>query len=149
MTFRTLARVVVYDKNSQRILLIRNKNTDFWYVPGGGWEYEKENILECGVREVKEETGLDVVTDKFMYLREYHESPEKIFFETFWLAHPKNTVDLNKDHVDMDLNGKVEEAKWFTQQELLRLTIFPEFLKNKFWSDVEKIGSDEDRFIGF
>ncbi len=83
MKFRTLARVVVYDKNSNIILLIRNKDTDFWYVPGGGWEYEKEKILECGVREVKEETGLDVVTDKFMYLREYHEGSEKIFFETF------------------------------------------------------------------
>lgn len=149
MKFRTLARVVVYDKNSNRILLIRNKGTDFWYVPGGGWEYEKENILECGVREVKEETGLDIITDKFMYLREYHEGSDKIFLETFWLAHPKNTVDLNKDHVDMDPNGKVEEAKWFAQEELSGLTIFPEFLKSKFWSDVEKISNDEDRFIGF
>ena len=149
MNVRILARVVVYDKKSNRILLVRNKNTDFWYVPGGGWEYEKENIKECGVREVKEETGLDIAIDKFLYLREYHDSDTVIFFETFWLSHIKNDADLNKDHVDMDPAGKVEEARWFTQQELSSVTIFPDFLKAKFWSDVEKISNDEDRFVGF
>lgn len=148
MKLRNLARVLVYDKNSDKILLIRNKNTDFWYVPGGGWEFETENILECGVREVKEETGLDIVIDKFMYLREYHELPN-ICLEMFWLAHPKNAVDLNKDHIDMDSNGKVEEARWFTQRELSPLTLFPDLLKNKFWSDVKKVSEDEDRFVGF
>ena len=146
---RTLARVVVYDKTSNRIILVRNRNTDFWYVPGGGWEFEKEHINECGVREVKEEIGLDVIIDKFLYLREYQDSPEILCLETFWLAHAKDAADLNKDHIDMDPNGKVEEAKWFTQQELSNVTFFPVLLKEKFWFDIDKIYSDEDRFVGF
>jgi len=149
MKVRILARVVVYDNDNHKILLVRNRDADFWYIPGGGWEYEKENITEGGVREVKEETGLDINIDKFLYLREYHDSESVIFFETFWLASVKDVADLNKNHVDMDPDGKVEEARWFTQQELSDITIFPDLLKNKFWSDVEKVFNEENRFIGF
>lgn len=149
MNVRILSRVVVYDNNLDKILLVRNKNCDFWYLPGGGWEYEKENILDCGVREVKEETGLEITIDKFMYIREYHDSPVKIFFETFWLAHVNNSVDLNQNHIDMDPNGSVEEVRWFSREELQGITVFPDILKERFWLEVGNIYKDSDRFIGF
>jgi 8-oxo-dGTP diphosphatase len=145
MKIRILARVIVYSNN--KILLVRNKDADFWYIPGGGWEYEKENLIEGGIREVKEETGLDVGIDKFLYLREYHESEESVMLETYWLSSLKNEVDLNKDHIDADSNGKVEEAKWFTKEELKNTKFFPVFLKDKFWDDFEKIDNNADRFI--
>jgi len=149
MNVRILSRVLVYDNNLNKVLLVRNKNCDFWYVPGGGWEYDKENILNCGVREVKEETGLDIVLDKFIYLREYHDSPVKICFETFWLAHPKDSIDINKNHIDMDPNGSVEEVKWFDKKDIQNITVFPDFLKNKFWAEVDDILKKNDRFVGF
>jgi 8-oxo-dGTP pyrophosphatase MutT (NUDIX family) len=149
VNIRILSRVVVYDKDAGRILLVRNKGCDFWYIPGGGWEYEKENILNCGIREVKEETGLDIVLDKFMYLREYHENQNKIFFETFWLAHVMKSFNLKENHIDLDPNGSVEESKWFTKKDIETLTVFPEFLKEKFWLEVNDIYINNNRFVGF
>src|ERR1700730_16665450 len=42
-----------------RIVLIRRRDNDLWALPGGGMELG-ESIVDTAVREVKEETGLDI-----------------------------------------------------------------------------------------
>ncbi|MCK9913893.1 MULTISPECIES: NUDIX hydrolase [Microbacterium] len=42
-----------------RIVLVHRKDNGLWALPGGGMELG-ESIEDCAVREVKEETGLDV-----------------------------------------------------------------------------------------
>ncbi|MFA5133933.1 MAG: NUDIX hydrolase [Patescibacteria group bacterium] len=148
MNLRTLARVVVYDKDNKKILLVKNKETNFWYAPGGGWEFEKENILECAKREVKEETGLEVEIAKLLYLQEFHATEDTIFFETFWLATPNSATELNENHIDIDPNGQVEQAKWFGKDELQDLKIFPKRLKNTFWDNINILFQSENPFIG-
>lgn len=49
---------VVTDEDG-RIVLVRRKDNDLWALPGGGMELG-ESIEETAIREVKEETGLDV-----------------------------------------------------------------------------------------
>jgi ADP-ribose pyrophosphatase YjhB (NUDIX family) len=49
---------VVTDEHG-RIVLIRRRDNDLWALPGGGMELG-ESIVDTAVREVKEETGLDV-----------------------------------------------------------------------------------------
>lgn len=148
MKIRLLARTVTYDKDNEKILLVRNKGVDYWYVPGGGWEYEKENILECAKREVYEETGLHVEVMKMLYVQEFHKSEEAMFLETFWLARLSHEQILNEEHSDLDPDGMVEEARWFTKEELQGLTIFPKLLKDSFWENIESILTSGDPFIG-
>ncbi len=145
---RLLARVVTYDKNINKILLVKNKGMSFWYAPGGGWEYENENILECAKREVHEETGLHVDIKKMLYVQEFHDSAESILFETFWLAELSHEQSLNENHIDLDPNGNVETAQWFNKEELQDLKVFPKRLKNTFWDNIELVINGEDQFIG-
>lgn len=49
---------VVLDEQG-RIVLVHRKDNGLWALPGGGMELG-ESIEDCAVREVKEETGLDV-----------------------------------------------------------------------------------------
>jgi ADP-ribose pyrophosphatase YjhB (NUDIX family) len=49
---------VVTDEQD-RIALIRRRDNNLWALPGGGMELG-ESIIDTAVREVKEETGLDV-----------------------------------------------------------------------------------------
>lgn len=49
---------VVVDSEG-RIALVHRKDNGLWALPGGGMELG-ESIEDCAVREVKEETGLDV-----------------------------------------------------------------------------------------
>lgn len=148
MNVRILARVITYNFIEKKILLVRNKDTSFWYAPGGGWEYEKENILECAAREVKEEAGLDVQVLRLLYVQEFHATSETIFFETFWLAKPVGDTKLSKLHIDLDPSGAVEEARWFSKEEVQELKVFPKRLKNTFWDKVDSLLDDEDPFVG-
>lgn len=148
MDIRILSRVVVYDQKENKILLVKNKGTSFWYAPGGGWEHEKENILQCAEREVVEEVGLSVNIKRLLYAQEFHATEDTIFFEIFWLAVPKEGTEIDEDHMDLDPNGQVEIAKWYSKEELNELKVFPKRLKNTFWDNVGRMLEDEDPFIG-
>lgn len=127
---RILARTLVVDDD--KILLVKNKGANFWYPPGGGWEYESETIIECAAREVEEETGYKVDIDKLLWVQEFHEG-DKILFETFWLSRISEintqTADQLKHHVDIDPDGAVEEVRWFAQEDIQNLKVFPERVK--------------------
>ena len=59
--------------NNGEILLSHETKSDWWLIPGGGFE-EKESPEECCVREVEEETGYIVLpVRKFLILYEYYE----------------------------------------------------------------------------
>jgi 8-oxo-dGTP diphosphatase len=64
-------RVSVIVVENGKILLVRHRkgSRQYWVLPGGRLEYG-ETFQECGVRELKEETGLDVETQDFVYLSE-------------------------------------------------------------------------------
>jgi len=145
---KPIARVVTYDKRANKILLVRNKNTAFWYAPGGGWEFENENILECAKREVFEETGLHVDILKLLYMQEFHGSEEIICLEVFWLAKLSHDQELDSLHLDLDPKGEVEEAKWFSLAELQDLKVFPKRLRDTFWENIKMLEISEDPFIG-
>jgi ADP-ribose pyrophosphatase YjhB (NUDIX family) len=51
------ANVVVTD-DAGRILMIHRSDNDNWAVPGGAMDLG-ESIIDCAVRETKEETGID------------------------------------------------------------------------------------------
>ena len=148
MNIRILSRVVVYDQKENKILLVKNKGTNFWYAPGGGWEYEKENILQCAEREVAEEVGLKVNIKRLLYAQEFHATQDTIFFEMFWLAVPKEGTEIDEAHIDLDPNGQVEIASWYSKEELQELKVFPKRLKNTFWDNISRMLEDENPFIG-
>lgn len=147
MKVRILARAVIYNPKTKQILLVKNKGANFWYAPGGGWEYEHETIKQCAMREVLEETGLNVKIQRLLYMQEFHEAPQTIFFETFWLAELARNQTLNNMHIDQ--NGIVQTAKWFNQGQIQDIKVFPERLKSSFWHELEhNISVIEDPFIG-
>lgn len=54
--------VAVVQDDGGRVLLIHKTDNDLWALPGGGHEIG-ESIVDTVVREVKEETGYDVIVE--------------------------------------------------------------------------------------
>jgi len=75
----------IHIKNDQ-ILMVKHRMGEekhFWNVPGGGMEYGT-SATENLIREFKEETGLDVKVESFLFVHEYLEPPLhaiELFFE--------------------------------------------------------------------
>jgi len=53
-------RAIIRNKQGQ-VLLVRRKDNGQWVMPAGSIELE-ESILDCVKREVREETGLEVIS---------------------------------------------------------------------------------------
>ncbi|MFA7285784.1 MAG: NUDIX hydrolase [Candidatus Paceibacterota bacterium] len=141
---RVICRAVVLDKQQESILLVRNKNANFWYPPGGGLE-SGESLSDCITREILEETGLEATLDRFLYLQEFSPNSTEVYLEMFWLAYPKNGSVLPKVHLDN--GGIVAESRWFFKTELSSLELFPERLKKQLWDDLEKLLCVPNQFL--
>lgn len=148
MNIKILARVVIFSPKNKKLLLVKNKGADFWYPPGGGWEHDKESIIECAKREVMEEVGLSVDIKRMLYAQEFQATVDTKFFELFWFATPKEGQEYKNSHIDLDPKGQVETARWFSREELSNLKVFPNRLKDTFWNNLEVFTKSEDPFVG-
>ncbi len=81
-----------------------------WFILGGGWEFQiGESLRDAGHREVMEECRVEISIERMMYLQEFHETEDKIALELFWFG--TELSEQNKDPIDLDPNGQVEEVK--------------------------------------
>jgi ADP-ribose pyrophosphatase YjhB (NUDIX family) len=64
-------RIAVLVIEDNKILLVKHRKSSrqYWVLPGGRLEYG-ETFIDCGVRELKEETGLDIRIEDFLFLSE-------------------------------------------------------------------------------
>ncbi|MDN7246280.1 NUDIX hydrolase [Planococcus shenhongbingii] len=75
-----VAYALLYDRNKQNVLIVKNKRnpSSYYTLPGGAVEND-ETLEEAAIREVKEETGLTieleglfVVSENFFEVRGHH-----------------------------------------------------------------------------
>ena len=89
--------------------------SDFWAPPGGGVEFE-EAAERTLAREFKEETGLEVVTHKLLFVCEFIRSPLHAV-ELFFEVGVTGGVLLTGRDPEMD-HQIIKEAKFMTYEDL-------------------------------
>ena len=84
---KTRIRVCGVLVEGDAVLLVRhkglNKSNEFWLPPGGGLEHGA-SVEQNLIREIKEETGLEVKVVRFLFTTEYFSPPLhaiELFFE--------------------------------------------------------------------
>lgn len=131
---------------NNRLLLVHHREQgryDFWVPPGGRVE-GAESIFECARRETFEETGLTVQPDRIAYIQEFVE-PDYHFCKFFILC-ATCVGDITLENRDANEHFLVD-ARFFAQNQLEELVVYPEILKTQFWNDLES-GFPKTRYLG-
>ncbi len=115
------ANVIVVD-DQDRVLVIHRTDNDNWAVPGGAMELG-ESLVDCGVRETHEETGIEceitglvgIFTDP-KHLIEYTSDGEvRQEFSVLFTGRPLGGVPT--------ASSESREVVWVPREELASLTM--------------------------
>ncbi|MGH7196748.1 MAG: NUDIX hydrolase [Candidatus Saccharimonadales bacterium] len=115
-----------------KLLLVRNKSTDFWCLPGGKVD-EDEQIIPALKREITEELGVEPVLGKLLYV-------QQLFLPTEQRLEFLFAVENSADYANLDLtkttHGELEldDAGFYDPQ---KLKVLPSFL-TEFRQDMSK-----------
>lgn len=108
-------RVAVYGLilNQGKVLLVGSRHNQKLFPPGGGVE-TGEPMREALLREVKEETGLEVEIQKFVDFKEtffYYDPLDAALhnFAFFFLCRPKHTDLIANDQIK---DADAENPRW-------------------------------------
>lgn len=102
------------------LLLKSHKWLGKYVIPGGHIELG-ETMEQALIREIKEETNLDIYDIEFIIFQEF------IFDETFWQKGHYIFFDYacKTDSIDVKLNDEAEEYVWVTIEQGLALPLDP------------------------
>ena len=118
------------------VLLVRVEQYDFWFLPGGHVEIG-ELADDAMIREMREETGLQVEIDRLVWMVEnFFTLDGKPHHELgfFYLVTPPDEVtqlDLDKEFYGKEENGTLLIFRWHRLDALTGLNIFPSFLSTR------------------
>lgn len=110
---------ILVEHNGKYLLGKRNKQNylNFWVIPGGKVEWG-ENLEHAGIRELKEETNLDVEIVKFLGWKEIINTKDDYHrYVFFFLGKLKNKDNLIKTPED------ISEARFFTIDEIKKIDL--------------------------
>lgn len=131
-------RVLILDETG-RMLMVKqhHEDKDIWMVPGGGIE-DGEGARQAAVREVKEETGLDIQVSRLVWHVEEVSDRGQRFVDFFLADIVGGELSLGMDP-EFDENGQVlREVKFLTREEIKNIKyLYPEYLREEFWAIYE------------
>ena len=133
-------RVIVLDEQN-RVLMVRqhHEGRDIWMVPGGGIE-EGETSRDAGVREVMEETGLEVEMGKLIWhVEEVSEKRGQRFVNFFLARLTGGSLHLGMDPEFSKEDQVLRETRFMSKDEMGSLEVlYPEYLKDELWRFLEE-----------
>ena len=140
-------RVIVFDEHN-RILMVRQDHPErtVWMVPGGGIE-DGENSAQAAVREVLEETGLEVeILGLIWHVEEVSERGQR-FVNFFKARVAGGELKLGADPEFSEDEQVLAQVRFMSRDEVSGLeNLYPEFLREELWQHLEQGTIDYNAF---
>lgn len=111
LTFRPAAYAIIL--NDGKVLLLTNQRTDKYALPGGGSNLG-ERLEDTLKREVKEETGIEIQIEEFLFWREsfFYYDPLDLAFHTFQFFYRCVPLKLELIADDLVDDEESKEPRW-------------------------------------
>lgn len=132
--------VLLFDGDNLLVVNMRRPNSNIFVLAGGGLE-PNESIFDAGIREVKEETNLDIVILKIAYIKELYTDVD----ESLDIILLGNIVggELKKGYdPEHGSNQALHDVQWVNVHKLALLPFHPKQLINRLQIDFQ------NNFIG-
>ena len=121
-----------------RILLVRVKNsggTSFLVGPGGG-VLSDEGINQAAVREVREETGLEVTPRRILFIEDLFDGNRRVVKTWFLCELTGGQLARTQGAIEEG----IIEAGWYLRDQLENESVFPAVLLSHDWDSFFKDG---------
>lgn len=128
-------RVAAIAIHRGHVLLLRVEQHDFWFLPGG--HVEIGELADAALlREMREETSLDVRIDRLVwvvesfYTLEGRRHHELAFYYLVTIPAGAAQLDISKEFYGEEENGTQLTFRWHRLDTLANLNLQPSFLRN-------------------
>lgn len=122
---------IITDPKQKKILLHRLSNYNFWLLPGGRVEL-LEGTEDAIKRELKEELGINALTDRLVAITEsFFDMKDVTYHEiafNYLMKIPENSIILQKGEEFAGIEGEKYRYKWFDREKLKQLPIRPNYM---------------------
>lgn len=111
---------------SEDILLIHRISfgKEYYVFPGGGVE-GGETPEKAALREVKEETSLEIEIDKLLYHHIYDDNTEQFFYLCKYISGEPSLGDSNESKEMKESDDNFYDPVWCDVEDLPKLLIYP------------------------
>jgi len=119
-----------------KILLVRypdNHGNSNLVAPGGGVNNE-EGLSQAVVREVKEETGIEIVPDKILCVEDLYSRKYRMVKVWFLCQVTGGQLERTQGAIA----EKIIEAKWYTKRELMDEVVYPSIIMDYGWDSFSR-----------
>lgn len=122
MPIRAVA-IIIKDKNIL-VMFRKNQGKEYYVFPGGGVE-KNETIEEAVLREVKEETTLDVKVNKLLYHHHYINDSDQFFYLCSYISGFPKIGEANEKEEMIKNNSDFYRPMWTKMDDLKKLLLYP------------------------
>ena len=131
-------RAVAIIVNNRKILLIHriNKGKEYHIFPGGGVE-NGETVEQAVLREVQEETSLEVKIEKLLYHHIYDDGTEHFFYLCLYVSGEPKLGDGNEARDMKESNANFYNPVWYDTEGLPQLLLYPLEIRDWFIEDTK------------
>jgi mutator protein MutT len=131
-------RAVAIIVNNEKVLLIHriSHGKEYHVFPGGGVE-NGETVEEAVLREVQEETSLEVKIEKLLYHHIYDDNTEQFFYLCRYVSGEPKLGDGNEARDMGKSNDNFYNPVWYEIKGLPQLLLYPLEIRDWFIEDAK------------
>ncbi|MEG0923925.1 MAG: NUDIX hydrolase [Anaerovoracaceae bacterium] len=127
---------VILQNDKSEILMVKqhHEGKDIWLVPGGAIE-DGENSIEAGIREIREETGLEIeITGLAWHIEEVSKERGQRFVNYMVGKIISGELVLGTDPELGDNKQVLRETRFMSREEIGKLkNVHPAFFNDEIW----------------